>query len=153
VRGARRTGMHTSAYVSIRQHTSAYVSIRQHTSAYVSIAYVSIRLHSCLRDGATAHLCHSPVCERSSHHRECLTTLSLTSASLSFACLPAQKFPMNYFSEMHSECSHAAPESHLSRRVTSFQILLATSSLFLLRERLGQRESARVERERERLGE
>ena len=30
------TGMHTSAYVSIRQHTSAYVSIRQHTSAYVS---------------------------------------------------------------------------------------------------------------------
>ncbi len=25
-------GMHTSAYVSIRQHTSAYVSIRQHTA-------------------------------------------------------------------------------------------------------------------------
>ncbi len=30
-------GLHTLAYVSIRQHTSAYVSIRQHTSAYVSI--------------------------------------------------------------------------------------------------------------------
>ncbi len=26
-------GMHTSAYVSIRQHTSAHASIRQHTSA------------------------------------------------------------------------------------------------------------------------
>jgi hypothetical protein len=30
-------GMHTSAYVSIRQHTSTYVSIRQHTPAYASI--------------------------------------------------------------------------------------------------------------------
>jgi hypothetical protein len=55
------SGVHTSAYVCIRQHTSAYirqhtyVSIRQHayvsirTSAYVSIhtsAYVSIRQHT-----------------------------------------------------------------------------------------------------------
>jgi hypothetical protein len=133
VRETRRAGMrHTSVYVSIRQHTSAYVSIRQHTSAYVSI-----RMHSCLRNGVTSHLCHSPVCERSSHHRECLTTSSLTSASLPFvfAGLPAQKFAKwNYFSEMHSKLSHASPEprSHLSRRVTSevsFKILSALFSL------------------------
>ena len=64
---ASPAGLHTSAYVSIRQHTSNilrlahisirqltsdYVSIRQHSSAYVSIrqhtpAYVSIREHTC----------------------------------------------------------------------------------------------------------
>ncbi len=34
-------GMHTSAYVSIRQHTSAYVSIRQHTYAVAQLLYDS----------------------------------------------------------------------------------------------------------------
>ncbi len=35
LRARASTGIHTSAYVSIRQHTPAYVIICQHTSAYV----------------------------------------------------------------------------------------------------------------------
>jgi hypothetical protein len=67
------SGVHTSAYVSIRrayvsmrraylsipQHTSAYLSIRQHTPAYISIpqhtsAYLSIR--GCLSPAAYAYI-------------------------------------------------------------------------------------------------